>query len=648
MTDLRLRSVSIRNWMTIGKADIEFPEKGLVLVSGSNLASKGKLMSVGSGKTALGEALCRSILGVKGRYKGLGLYSPTQGGGLHVSTAMDLKGKPLTVDIGYKSKKLSSTGEGISYTYDGGEVISRGKPQETRDEITSMIGVTPELAAWTVFLDGANLNFSDQSERNAVELLMAALRQPSWSHYQAVAKESMNEAKCKTSAAKSTYESVQREILQAQERLKSVTIDLEQEEERVKEEEKTFASKVSVLQQKISTEESRIAELADRQKAIRKELKELEAGFADAFADAEKEKATFSTRISKLRIKVSELSEDRSAIKSDIRVVERVLTEIRSEPEKCPRCAKPWDKKHGEDEEIDAKSKMSKLSEKLEAKSKEISGVNLEITEAESEIDAINSKIRSMKSPERNSILSREYENNDEAINKRKSCVTNLKLDLQTAEKGPDRTRLRRLQAVKSEREKAEKEAKDALEDAAQGLAESEAFAKVTGYWYEAFGPTGIPNMILQEALAPLNETARRVSAALTGGLISIGYSTSRELQTGESSSELVISVKNSTGTCRIDGVSKGELGLANLIVAETLAEVGSISKKVGFRWYDEVLNSQDSVVRHSVLSYLKATANDLGILVFIVDHHPETANYADHVLVAEKGDDSVTKFYWD
>ena len=66
MVDLKLKRVSIRNWMKFRAIDIEFPEKGLVLVQGVNTASGGALLSVGSGKTGIGEAISRTLLGVPG------------------------------------------------------------------------------------------------------------------------------------------------------------------------------------------------------------------------------------------------------------------------------------------------------------------------------------------------------------------------------------------------------------------------------------------------------------------------------------------------------------------------------------------------------------------------------------------------------
>ena len=61
------------------------------------------------------------------------------------------------------------------------------------------------------------------------------------------------------------------------------------------------------------------------------------------------------------------------------------------------------------------------------------------------------------------------------------------------------------------------------------------------------------------------------------------------------------------------------------------------MSRRVGFRWYDEIVPHQDPKVCGSIYSYMKDVAQRLGILVFLVDHNPVAANYADHVLLVEK-----------
>lgn len=646
MSELKLRTISIRNWMTIRKAELEFPENGLVLVSGRNMASSGKMDSVGSGKTALGEALSRALVGVKGRYTNLGHYSTNSKGNMYVSVGADLAGKPLTVEIGHKCKELSANGEGIRFTHGDGGAVERGKPQETRDELTGILGVTPELAAWTVFIDGDKLRFNNQSERDAVNLLMTALRQPSWDDYQKQAGAIMNDAKARYEQAKGVHANTQQEIKDCEEALQQAIKDVREEAAAIAQEEKSIQAEAKKTQDSITTCEEAIQKLQERQKAIKKELKSLEEKSAADFASLEKERAGFNTKVSENQIKRTKLIESKAEIKANWQTQNSALTDMRSEPEKCPTCGKKWDKEHSADEIKAQEKKVAELKQKMDAKGAEVESVDKIIAGHQESLRGVDGRIRSLRTPAKNSVLSQEYEDNDAALNSRQADLTNLKLNLQALQQGPDRTELTRLQAVKAEREKASTEAKNALEDAAQGLVETEALVKVTSYWYEAFGPTGIPNMILGEAIKPLNEIARRISLLMTGGTINITYETSRELASGDTSAELVIKVDNKIGSKRAEGSSKGEAGLTNLIIAETLSEVGSVSNRVGFRWYDEILNSQDQTVRRSIMSYLRDLAKRLNILIFVVDHHQESASYADYVLVAEKTTEG-TELYW-
>jgi DNA repair exonuclease SbcCD ATPase subunit len=123
----------------------------------------------------------------------------------------------------------------------------------------------------------------------------------------------------------------------------------------------------------------------------------------------------------------------------------------------------------------------------------------------------------------------------------------------------------------------------------------------------------------------------------MTGGTIEVRYSTMKELASGLEKAQLNIEVDNKLGDKDLGGSSKGEAGLTNFIIAETLSEVGQVSRRVGYVWLDEVAPHQDSKVCQSLYSYLKEKANTLGILIFLVDHNPVAANYADKILLVEK-----------
>jgi DNA repair exonuclease SbcCD ATPase subunit len=177
-------------------------------------------------------------------------------------------------------------------------------------------------------------------------------------------------------------------------------------------------------------------------------------------------------------------------------------------------------------------------------------------------------------------------------------------------------------------------------------LSESEQMISVIKYWVGAFGAAGVSNMVLREAIGPLNEIARRVSHAMTCGMLEISFSTQRELATGEDKDELVVNIKNVFGSDDLDMSSKGERMLANLIIAETLSELSQASSLVNFSWYDEVARGLPPHVRAVLYQYLKEKAERGRQLIFVVDHNNESASFADHTLLVEKKANGTT-FRW-
>lgn len=637
----------MRNWMTVRQTNLEFPDKGLVLVLGRNLASGGKLESVGSGKTALGEALCRALVGVEGRYSTLGHYSTNSHGNMYVQVETTLKDQPFRVELGHKCRELSTTGEGLQYTTGNAKPVSRGHVRETRQEINAALNLTSELAEWTVYIDGDRLKFNRLSERDSVNLLMTALQQPSWEAIGRKATRMLSDARAevtgKDGILQHTKESLQREnsavveaaqnLNDAKKRLEAAQLALEQQAKR--------------LQETIDFKLGQVTALEARQKAIKKESKELELASANQHAIIEKKKAQQQTKVAEKEIERDEFQNQVAQASAAKGVEVQRLRKMEAQPVNCPTCSKPWDAAHSQAELNAQAEKVKQTAALYEKRLKTLTTIDEMLNALRRDVRASDAEIVALRKPQQLNTLSYEYEDNEKAISDAKSVIENSRLRQQTFNHGPDRTTVERCKAVLAERQAKVAALQESIQDHAARLAEAREIVKVVGYWAEGFGPTGVPNLILREALAPLNETARRISNLITGGTIEIVYDTSRELSSGKSSSELVVTVNNKIGSKRIEGGSKGESGLINLIIAETLLEVGSISKRIGFRWYDEILNSQDQTVRRSILSYLRETANRLGILIFIVDHHQETASFADHVLVAEKTAKGTT-FHWD
>ena len=639
MVDLKLKRVSIRNWMKFRTIEIEFPEKGLVLVQGVNTASGGALLSVGSGKTGIGEAISRTLLGVPGRFNTLKQFSTDKGGNLYVVVETELHGKSLIVESGYKCKELSSTGEALRYHYDG-KTIERGKIDQTRAELSKLLGVSPLLASWTAFIDGDSIKFNRLAQADSVELVMASLRQPPWSDYHEASKATLgkfrrdmavNEAAHKSAAAH--VEGVREEVTAAKRTADS---------QRQKFEQATAQNDAEIrrYQKAVNTKTQRIDEAKKEMEGIAKKLKIMEDERAEASHKLEIKLHEIEDALREAEEARKPLTESYSAAQEKVVEARTAYNNYASAAKNCPTCNRPMGK-------IDP-ARLQELKDALEAAKgvSQKSGEKWQI--AEQRVVDLNQsyrdtsrKHREMSGKQDVEDMAERHEELEQAVSNTLDEIHEYELEIARLQNGPSDADLRAAEATLSDRQKALKGAQAALEEAAAALVGDQATLKVLEYWNLAFSPYGIPNMVLRDAIAPLNKEARRVSAAMTGGTIEVRYSTTRELASGLEKAQLNIEVDNKLGDKDLSGSSKGEAGLTNFIIAETLSEVGQVSRRVGYRWYDEIVPHQDPKVCHSIYSYMKETAHRLGILVFLVDHNPVAANYADHVLIVEKkGDD--------
>lgn len=773
MSKLTLNSVQLRNFGSVRQSEVQFPKQGFVLVTGLNKTGAGRFESIGSGKTLLGEAISRALFNVPGRFKRIGGYSTNDAGNTYIKVEATIENQPLVVELGYKCKELSRTGEGLRYTVGNQTPVSFGNVQDTREELAKIVGMPPEVAAWTVHLDGDKLDFNALSESSAVNLLMGTLDQPPWTEYQRKAAKVADRFKTSATSASAQHELTKTSLAQAKVNLEQAEANLahhkeayEREQQEAAARSKIRAAKIAELQALFVTGEIELAKL-------KKEISEAESKEAAAYHErelmvqrrtsalsqamttqmqAQKEVGTAEKSLEKLRtakqvaistytkqayleanaVRTKALLETRLAEQANAKSIQdwntaefkltRAISEAEVEyrgaeitlnealkaydkelnvPCKCPLpgCGKPWPRtnqvalataaerlnqanlaKVCAEEQI-AKAKqthleftgtqphqlsvptipeeqpvppfpdealwetkfadggklLSEAKLRLECQVKIVAEEALQLKEAQT---ALSSLKLASKVPQ----LSATYEQ----VEKRTKTISFELSSLNQEEKTDvvDATPVKLAQVKVTERTEACQKYQAKLDQTAQELVECQEAFKAADYWVDAYGPTGIPNMIIKEAVTPLNSVSQKVSLRMTGGLIEVNYSTSRQLASGRERNELMITSTNKYGSAQVAGSSKGESGLLNIIVAETLAEVGNVASRVGFQWMDEIASGQDQLVRRSIFSYLRERAKDLGILIFVVDHATEVSSYADSVLVAEK-DSSGTTYHW-
>ena len=644
MSQFKLRKIYLRNWMTVREQEIEFPSHGLVFVSGVDESTQ--FESIGSGKTSLGEALCIAVCGIRGRYASLGHYSTNEKGNTLVKVEGQFQDKDLTIEMGYKYKELSKTGEGLRFTL-GGTPIARSHVDLTRDELGQTLGITPEVALWSVYVDGDRLDFSSLSQTQAVELMMAALGQPSWSTYYDKAKKTLTELKSDVAAKSSSRETLLELIETTKQGIIKAGETLERERVTFESQKEVMATKLAMDQSKLADVQEKIAQRALDRKDIKAKIKKIEDSLADQNKAMEIEEMRLRNEKAIILQEKKPLAQLESQSSNEHYRSDLDLKSLKLKPKECPTCKKPWDKGPSESDIEKATTKVTESFEKLKEIRSKIEEITLREEYKQEEIDEHQKKQRQLNVKDQVKGFSNELDALDRLDHKAASDCTTLSVQIALLSKGPSDAGVVKAQSVLDSKQASLVEYEEKLATATVELEENQQLCKVVEYWSGAFNSSGIPNMVLSRSVDPLNQVSMALSHRMSGGTLGISYETTKELSSGAEKNCLNIRVKNSRGASRVSGNSKGESGLTNLIVAETITEVGRVSSRIGFRWYDEVVNSQDPKVRRCILSYLKETAQRLGILIFVVDHHPEVSNYADHVLRATKSKEGVTTFSW-
>ncbi len=635
--------------MSVADSTVDFPATGLVAVLGENHAGQGQLASIGAGKTAIGEALARMLFGIPGRFSTLSYCSRDEEGDMYLRLEAELGPQAWVVEYGYKCDELSSSGEGLRLTVDGSR-IEHGHVRETRQTLTKALQLEAGLAAWTTYLDGAKLRFDLLSQSQAVELVLSAMRQPPWHERQAKVKKALDQAKLELAV-------VERNLASTREQRSAAETTVKTRLESLKATQDSVEKFTAQYQLDVDAWALRSRQLSEALETAASELDRFTEQWRKASdaatANQQPDDPALADKLKSGLEIAAQWAEAASSARSVVSAATVRHTTANSTAKsyaaggRCQHCghvSKQPDPAH-----------IELLNQKIAEAKDELNAANAELAEATaSKIKAdqycatIKAKIDAVKvkrQAEIKAVTAQAAEAFQQAQMNHRSADARLKTHERSKPVPPDTSILTSAQA-KLETAKVQLAQ---LEDAVIKLGDdrtawAQSFA-VAEYWYKAFSPSGIPNLVLKTGINALNQAAQLVSRAVAGGAVGLEFQTEVELAGGEAKPKLTTIARQTAGSSRLAGGSKGEQGLANLLAAEALTVVAG--NPVGFRWLDEAVNSQDHHVRRQVYQYLRRQAAEKRLLTFVVDHHPDLEASADHVLIATKSQEGKTTYRW-
>jgi len=625
MADLILKRFAARNWMTIKETEIAFPPSGLVLLSGV----------VGSGKTGLTEALCRMLFGAVGRFNNFGEYSLDEKGNTYLKLEVEFRGKPLVIESGFCCREMSLTGEALRYSYDGGAPVERSRIAETRSEINGILGISRELAESLICVDGDRLKFNRMGQGDLVGLVMQVLNQPSWDAHYRKALEKLNafkrDATAETTActtARTALKSAEDELTQAQEDLQAA-IDEQAEKE------KSRADSLAECVKQIAAIALFDEELTKQMEDLEHQIKRKEKQLAKEEHEVEIRRNNMDDNVTTLVTQREKLLETKTRLEGAVERAEDAVNALMGEPEFCPKCNKPWDKKHSAEEIEKARKALEAAEAAYEKQATIVKAADADLAAAREKARAAGKELREFRDKFNVKQLSESYETAETQVTSNQRESHRWEVQKTRYEQSVDGSAVASAKSVVTLNTTRVTEAEQAVKTAAEALAETQEGLRMIEYWTKAFSPNGIPNMLLNETVGPLNDVAQRVSHQLGRGMMEVWFSTTKKLVSGEQKPQLNVQVKNRMGSNKANGCSKGESTLTNLVILESLSELGRVSSRVGLRIFDEPFTNADEIVARALYAYLAELAKTS--LIFLADHNAVASSYANYILGVTK-----------
>jgi len=147
-------------------------------------------------------------------------------------------------------------------------------------------------------------------------------------------------------------------------------------------------------------------------------------------------------------------------------------------------------------------------------------------------------------------------------------------------------------------------------------------------FWYEAFGPTGLRSLLLDNVLPALNGHANRYAAALSNGKMSVSFDTETTLKSGKIKDKFDVLVKVENGASCYEQASGGQQRRADIAVLLALRALVAERGRSSFDLLvlDEPFENLDAAGVEAVVDLLCNDVAADGAIgsVFLITHSPD------------------------
>lgn len=580
---MQIKTIRIKNFLSYQSAEFHIGA-GLTLVEGVNeddpLASAN-----GVGKSAISEALVWCLFGetVRG-LRGDDVINRGVGRGCAVEVEFNYKG------AGCKAIRCRDKGSSSFVVHVGDDRKEYGTLKDTQEWFEKFLGFDFSVFASTIlFANGYTFDFVNATDKEQKAILTKVMGLEDFERAQDRAKERHKTLSDKVLRAQVQSETVEREFARLDIAALKQQVDYWQEKQ---------DQAIDVLKAKLVDLKSKTIDVADTE-SIKKRVSEVRAKHDD------------------IDSKVRVVEAKRYAAEQDIEKISEDIAGYEGKKGKCPYCYQQISESVLARHVKECQDKISGLVDTKES----LSGLLVRADQAKrlyrQEMESLGQQLESAYAAEREKVRLAE------SI---KSVERELEVKLES--ENPYAKALSSAQALKATLKAELSDVKKIIKDNSDGL-------QYLAFWVDGFGDKGIKSFVFDRVVGELTHKANYYVSTLTGGVVSIEFSTQSQLKSGEKRERFECAIKKEGYKTPYSAYSGGEKRRISLAVDLALADLMSRKVNPNLLMFDELDTALDVAGRESFISLLKEKAQDKSI--YVVTHDAVMKTLFDQVVTIRK-----------
>lgn len=628
--NMKFKQIKIKNFKSIGEATIDLDNRGLILVDGINKLPTASLDKNGTGKSTWSSAIFYAIYGELPNGDKADMVINNNVG---KNTLVELYFETPAGDFIIKRGRKKNILELVSDEKD----ISKGTNKETQADIDKIIGIPKDVFLSTLYFDGHNSQpFSTLTDKQRKEYLETLFDV-------GIYRDAHEQTKLDISEKNNHINYINNEISNFNAALAPLMANLEQ----IKENDLKYNDTRKKLQDKVETLSSDFElmsknhqlSLDSLETEINKtnlEIKNLESFDTDALTNIENELAD-------KKYKLAFLNNELSSSKKSIDNLKDKLISL-SQTEICPVCGNPIDEDHKKRESDNIKQLILAEVKKYKEYSVSIGTYSDEIAPLESEVlskksiyanintqyQQLNAKISKYRLQQ--NAITGEISNEKYEVDKAKSELDMFEKNGNTFsnhKKDINSKIMDTKNSILVKNKELEKEQKE-LASLQEAL--------------KAFSDKGIKSHVLDLVTPEMNNTIQGYLSFLTGGTITVHFSTQSVKANGETTDKFDIQVTNNGKETTYSALSSGEQRRLDLSISLTLQDIlmRKSNTKSNLLIYDELFESLDGVGSENVIELLKQRLNSVSS-IFVVTHNETLKPLFENTMTVVKNSDGMS-----